>query len=466
MIIIKNPRACAGISCSLMAALISSAHADAQTTNSATVPAPLQTWHKPAWLTDLSLAARESYDDNLLLVSGHGLSPEYSWITTFSPKIGVNFAQLLGADSPIKALTLLYAPDINIYHDAPQESYDAQRVIDFIKEVDGNFSFTLTNSFLYNNGSVTAPTYAQSQAVGGNTNDRFRNFFAFAAPRERRDQYQERGTASWQYNVDQAFIRATVSTIYYDLNTTFHNATAAPYIGYQNWPDRYDLNGGADLGYKIFPGLAFTIGYRYGYQYQQQFPLYISADQHFSSNDYQRLLLGVEGNPLSWLTIRLQAGPDFRNYNSMAPVYDHHGIFPFVDASVTASLTPNQTLTFTTREWQWLASTGLVPYFDSSYLLTYHWNATKELGLDLSGRIVQADFTSGNDFAGTAPSERNDIEYSVAAGASYAFTPNLSANVSYNFNLGRNLMNLPSTLAPDYRNFSEDIASVGVQYKF
>ena len=455
-----------GISCSLLAAMTPCVKADPAVTNSLAAASPSQTWHKPAWLTDLSLSARESYDDNLLLVSGHGLSPEYSWITTFAPKIGVNVAPLLGAQSPVKALTLLYAPDINIYHDAPQESYDAQRVIDFVKVATGPVAFTLTNSFLYNNGSVTAPTYAQTQAVGGNTNDRFRNFYAFAAPRERRDQYQDRGTVSLQYNWDKIFIRPTVSTLYYDLNTTFHNATVAPYIGYQNFPDRYDVNGGADLGYKIAPNLAVTLGYRYGHQYQQQFPLFISADQHFASNDYQRLLVGLEGNLWRWLSLKFQAGPDFRDYNSMAPINDHHEIFPFVDASVTANLTPNQSLSFTTREWQWVSSTGLVPYFDSSYLLTYHWSATKKLGLDLSGRIMEADFTSGNDFAGVAPSERDDIQYSVAAGASYAFTANLSASLAYNLNLGRNLMKLPSTLAPDYRNFSEDLVSLGVQYKF
>ena len=51
-------------------------------------------WQKPSWLTDLSLGVKENYDDNVLLVSGDGLAPKSSWVTTLSPKVGINFAPL------------------------------------------------------------------------------------------------------------------------------------------------------------------------------------------------------------------------------------------------------------------------------------------------------------------------------------------------------------------------------------
>ncbi|HUE37742.1 MAG TPA: hypothetical protein VMO20_10150 [Candidatus Acidoferrum sp.] len=465
MINTKNARTRAGISCGLItaAAMIPSARANTVATNSVAAPALLPLWQKPAWLTDLSLAAREGYDDNILLVSGHGLPRQDSWITTLSPKVGFNFAPLPGPDSAFKALTLVYAPDINIYHDAPQESYDAQRFNDFIKMAEDNFSFSLTNSFLYNNGSRTAPTYALNQT--SNTNDRFRNFYAFAAPRERRDQIQDRGTVAMQYDSEKMFVRPTASLLYYNLNTILHNAGVAPFIGYQNWPDRYDVNGGADWGYRVTSSLAVTAGYRYGYQSQAQFPQNISpGDRHFSSNNYQRALFGLEGNLFSWLSIKAASGPDFRDYNSMAAVSHRYSIFPFAEGTVTATLTANQTLTFYTKEWQWVSSAGLVPYYDSTYWLSYHWSATKQLGFDLGGKILEADFTSGNDYIGTAPSKRNDIEYCVVAGVNYAFTPNLSAGVTYNFNLGRNL--LSGAPEASFRNFEDDLVSLGVQYKF
>jgi opacity protein-like surface antigen len=458
-------RARAGISCGLMTAvaIIPSAHADLAATNSPTTVVPRPLWQKPVWLTDLSFGVRESYDDNILLVSGKGLQPQESWITSFSPKLGFNFAPVLGPDSNFQALTLVYAPDINIYHEAPQESYDAQRFFNFVKIAEDNFTFSLTNSFLYNNGSRTAPTYALNQA--SNTNDRFRNFFAFAAPRERADQIQDRGTASMQYDTGNTFVRPTVSTIYYNLNTVFHNAGTAPYIGYQNWPDRYDVNGGADWGYRLAPSLAVTAGYRYGYQFQAQFPENISpGDRHYSSNHYQRALIGLEGNLTSWLNIKAAGGPDFREFNSMAAVSHDYSVFPFAEATATATITPGQALVFYTKEWEWVSSAGLVPYYDSTYSLTYHWSATHQLGLDLGGKILNADFRHSNDTAGIEPGRRDDLEYAITTGATYAFTQNFNANLTYNFNLGRSLLeNVPES---GYRDFEDDLVSLGVQYKF
>jgi hypothetical protein len=82
-------------------------------------------WQKPAWLTDLTLGVKESYDDNLLLVSGNGLAPQSSWVTTVSPKIGFNFAPLLGNQNTnaLQTLSLVYAPDFNIYENAPSQNY-------------------------------------------------------------------------------------------------------------------------------------------------------------------------------------------------------------------------------------------------------------------------------------------------------------------------------------------------------
>jgi predicted porin len=178
-------------------------------------------------------------------------------------------------------------------------------------------------------------------------------------------------------------------------------------------------------------------------------------------------LFGLEGSLWNWLTFKAQAGPDFRNYNSNAAVNNFHPIFLFAEGSATATLTPNQSLSFYTKEWEWVSSAGLVPYYDSTYALTYHWNATRRLGLDLGGKILNADFHSGTDLAGTAPSLRNDIEYSISVGVNYAFTPHLSASLAYNYNAGRNLKkNLAPQFASAYRDFDDDIATLGMQYKF
>jgi hypothetical protein len=96
-------------------------------------------WQKPVWLTDLALGAKESYDDNLLGVSGHGLAPKSSWVSTVSPKVGFNFAPLLGNQKTLQTLSLIYSPDFNFYHDDPSQSYYAHKIGDTIKGQAGDF---------------------------------------------------------------------------------------------------------------------------------------------------------------------------------------------------------------------------------------------------------------------------------------------------------------------------------------
>jgi hypothetical protein len=423
---------------------------------------------KPAWLPQLSLGVKESYDDNILGVSGNGMQPKGSWVTAISPAIGFNFAPLLGSQSPFQTLSLNYTPDFVVYHQTPSENYDAHKFGTAIKGAAGDFSFSLDNSFLYNDGSRIAPTYALNQLTGplANQFDRYRSQFANTPARERRNQDQDREATALQYDVDKFFVRATSALLWYNMNTYFHT-NKAPYLGYQNYPSRYDVNGGTDLGYRVLTNVALTLGYRYGSQYQQQFPASIASDRHYSSSTYQQALFGAEGKPWHWLEMKLAGGPDFRDYNANTPLYDLHPTRYYGEAAVAATITTNQSLAFKYKQWNWVASTGYVPEFDSSYALDYHLNVTRQLGFEMAGQIVEADYTSGNDTAGTAPSVRADREYILSPSLTYAFTPQLSASLGYTFNAGNNeLYTIPATSHPAYKNFIDQVVSLGVLYKF
>jgi len=163
-------------------------------------------WQKPAWLTDLTLGVKESYDDNLLLVSGNGLAPQSSWVTTVSPKIGFNFAPLLGNQKTLQTLSLVYSPDFNIYENAPSQNYDAHKIGDSIKGQIGDFSYSLDNAFLYNDGNHQAPIYGPAGGAGGNAFDQFRNNYAHQVSRERLAQTQDRATVVLQYDWDKFFV--------------------------------------------------------------------------------------------------------------------------------------------------------------------------------------------------------------------------------------------------------------------
>jgi len=436
----------------------------ADATAAAVSPSPI-----PAWLTDLSLADKETYDDNVLLVSGLGMPIQQSWVNIASFRLGVDLASLLNDGGAIQTLSLAYQPDIARYEQASQENYTAHRFNTTVKGKSGNITYSLDNSFLYNDGSKLAETYALNQLSGsaGNQNDKYRNNYTHTVPRERRNQDQDRYTALVQDNFGSFFFRPISNLTYYNLNTAIFNTSFAPYKGYQDYVDRWDVNAGADLGYQLTSGLAFTVGYRDGYQHQDQFSLGINSDQHYSSNHYQRVLAGLEGKVAPWLTVKLSAGPDVRSFNPNAPIVDLHTTRLYAEGSATATLAQNQTLTLAYKQWIFASSTGLVPYIDTTASAVYHLNVTKQLGLDLGARFLEANYTLGDDLAGSAPSLRDDLEYEGSVGLSYAIIPHLIGSVTFTGDKGENgLETLAATYAPAYRNFNHTVTGVGLQYKF
>ena len=417
---------------------------------------------KPAWLADLSLGVKESYDDNLFL---SGVDPKYlpasytvppgsvaalenrgTWVTTVSPKVGINFMPLLGNQTAIQTLSIACAPDFVVYHDAPSESYDAHRFAAAVKYGADSFTFSLDDSLIYIDGNNVAPTYPAG----------LMNAYSTVAPRERREQIQDRTMVEFQYDWNRWFIRPTASLLDYDMMTEQFNVT-----GYQNYESRYDVNGGPDLGYKINASLAMTLGYRYGHQYQEQF----SFSPYSSSSDYQRVLLVMEGKPWNWLAVKIQGGPDFRSYQAdsashITPVNDHHPITYYGEASLTATLTPKDGVTFKYKQWQWVSSIGKVPYFDSTYDLSYHRKLTDKLGWDLGGKILSSDYRSGN----LANCYRDDSEYSISTGLAYAFNDHCNVSLTYSFDMGQN--DLDDITNPDTRAFDRQLVSIGAALKF
>ena len=117
-------------------------------------------------------------------------------------------------------------------------------------------------------------------------------------------------------------------------------------------------------------------------------------------------------------------------------------------------------MAFKFKEWQWVSSIGKVPYLESSYDLSYHRKLTDKLGLDLGGRILSADYTSGN----LSTCHRNDLDYLINAGLGYAFTPHFSVNLGYTLELGRNAVDdLPNE---QEREFNRNLISLGAGVKF
>jgi len=416
----------------------------------------------PAWLTDLSLGATESYDDNLYLsgVDRNSLPASYSvppgsaaalkerssFVTTVSPKIGVDFAPLLGNQNILQVFSLAYAPDFGVYHDDDAENYNAHRFPITVKGNWESFSFGADNSLSFINGSREGPTYP-----GG-----FLNAYSTCAPRERREQLNDRGAYVFQYDYDKWFVRPTVSLLYYDMMTKLRDVT-----GYQNYVGRYDVNGGADIGYRVEPQLAVTLGYRYGHQHQEQ----LNFSPYSSPSDYQRALVGIEGKPWEWLEVKIQGGPDFRSYPSdtathITPINNKHPVMHYGEASLTATITTEDTLVFGYRQFQWVSQLGEIPYYDSTYELSYHRKLGDRLTLDLAGSILSSDYTSGN----LPSSNRDDLEHTASAALDYSFNAHTSAKLAYSFGAGRNAQE--GVANSEARGFDQNLISIGTLIKF
>ena len=420
-------------------------------------------WQKPDWLAEASVAVKESYDNNVFaagakagdLPTGYSVPPgsavalrnNSSWVTTVSPKLGVNFAPLLGSNAVFQTLSLAYAPDFVFYHNATSESYHAHRFATLVKGQAEAWSFNVDNSFTYIDGDKYAPTYpgAYLSAHGS------------AAPRERRKQIQERAAVFIRHDWERWFVRPTAALLYYNLMTVQMNVT-----GYQNYPSRSDVNGGVDGGCKLTPDFALTLGARYGSQWQQQF----AFDPHSSPNDYQRILFGFEGQPWKWLTVKFQAGPDFRQYagdtaTHITPVNDRHPVKYYGEGSLTAAVSDKDAFAFKYKQWQFVSSVGRLPYFESIYDLSYHRKLTRQLGLDLGGRIVKLDYTSSNL---AKARQRKDYDYSLTLGLTCDVNRHLSLFANNALELGRNgAEGIPNAAT---REFNRNIVSLGAVLKF
>ena len=408
---------------------------------------------KPAWLTELSVTTREVYDSNVFGtdVNRTAAFPKIanvsSWMTAVTPKVAVNFAPLLGADKDdksVETLALSYAPEVVRYYDAATENYEAHRVGTQIKGKLDSFSYNLDSAFVYIDGNENSPQYSTASAYGT------------AIARERRDQMQERGKLVLRNDWEAWFVRGVANTTYYDLNTkTYDNSATSAHPGWQNWVDRYDVNGGIDIGYKITKDFAATLGYRYGHQYQQNFNW--SAGAPSNTNDYNRVLGGFEGKPVKWLKVEVQGGPSFHSYdqNLAQPGHDNDITQFFCEGTAVAEITSVDSLALTVKQWQWVSSTGVSSYEDKTYGAVYKRKWLKEFSTT-AGILIQ---NSNYD----APTIRTDWLYTYSFGAKYDLNEYLSFMADYSYSRGENGVDESTA---NGREFERNLVTLGVKAQF
>jgi len=405
---------------------------------------------KPAALTELSVTVKETYDSN---VYGTEFNPTLaglpevadveSWVTVISPKAVLNLRSALGLgdNSAVTAFNIGYAADYAFYHSASSETNQRHNFSQQLKTKSDAVTFSLDNTFTYVDGKSTTPQYGLLNAYGS------------ASSRERKEQFQDRAKLQLRYDADAWFVRAVATVLYYDLKPQLHQPTGT-YVGYQNYIDRQDLNAGIDVGAKLNKNVSLWTGYRYGAQGQDDLPW----SQVDSASKYSRLLVGVEGKLASWLKVDLQAGPDFRTFDNATAtrgIAEKNHTWLYTEASATADLSANDSLVLAHKIWNFVSSTGVASYRDSTYGLTLRHKFSPALSGNLGFRIL------GSDYA--LPTVRKDWFYTYSAGLRYDVDKNWALTVDYARNEARN--KLDHTAFPG-RTYSQDILTFGLRAAF
>ncbi len=385
------------------------------------------------WSLNPSLTARESYDSNVFLEHDGRLANRESFVTTLSPS-----AFLTGKDDDgwVKAAKLGYTADITFFHQEPSEDNVTQIGSASYSAKSDRWMFETTNSIVHIDGDDEGPRYSDPHgppAMGA------------LQARDRRDATIYRSSTRVQYTQGDWFFRPNITAYVHDFHTQ-HKALA----GYMNYVDRYDINGGVDVGRKVLKDTYAVIGYRYGHQHQDEL---MTSPIHYD-NTYHRVLFGIEGKPAKWLRTHVLLGPDYREYgDDIVPGADQEDIKLFVDATVGITLSPKDELLLVARQFELVAFTGRSVYQDMTYQASWRHTFSTSLATNLLARAYGGDWE--------APAVRVDWIYTVGLMLEYKFNNKFSVEIGWAYDWAES--NVPHTSG---RDFDRHVVSAQVKYAF
>lgn len=408
----------------------------------------------PSWISELSVSAKETYDSNVygsneVLAAGYpDLVNKNSWVTSLGVRFVFSASALEGANKDL--LVLGYTPTYFNYGSRSDENNTQHRFQVQSKGKAEAWSWNFDNATTYVDGSRETLRYTGYSSYG------------IGFPRERRAQWQDQGKFFVKYGLGEYFVRAAGSVTLYDLLTS-HHVTSGAYAGWLNFVDRYDANAGLDVGWNITKDTALTLGWRNGHQYQQAF-YWLPSLAYTSSNNYNRALVGIEGKPLSWLTLNLTAGPDFRHYTAPTArlgVNSANQTALYLEASATATLGKSDTLTLAGKQWRWVSSTGRVSYDDKSWQLSWKHKFNAQFSAQLSTQFQQGQYV--NYPTAISATGRNDLLFTNGAQVQWTVTKAFAVTLEDSWQKAQNNV---AAAAATGREFERNQLSLGAKYTF
>ena len=386
------------------------------------------------WVFSSGIAVKETYDSNVFLQDVGALDHKSSMVSSVTPSLALTYQP-----GPAFKAAFTYAPEVAWYHSYSSENYVAHRAAINLSGKSGATAWELNNALTGIDGSDLGPTFDIANggavpALGG------------IPLRDRRDAIIYRNNFKLTQTIGKWFIRPVVSSYVHDFET---KQKTTP--GYENYVDRNEVSGGLDVGYEAWDKTWLVLGYRYGHQHQGEL---LGIDSLYS-NDYQRVLAGVEGNPAPWLKLSLLGGPDFRNFSAttLPPTFNPDALLFYLDASATVTLGKSDTLTVILTRFEQTAFSSQSMYEDVVYSLGWRHQCNEQFAVNLGLKIYQGDWQS--------PVRRNDIIYTPSVGVTYTFNKQLSADLGWSYDTVNS--EIPST---DGREFTRNLVSLGAKYTF
>ena len=423
----------------------------------ASVSAPAQGWRLATNLTlNAGLTIKETYDNNVYILdsapapavvppAGFTISERKkdSFVTSVTPALALNYKPCAAA-----ALTLSYAPEVATYHSAHSEDNVTHRGAVNLSGTIKGVSYESLNSVIWIDGSDLGPVTIRPgdcRAIGG------------IPLRDRRDALIFRDGLKVTVPAGKWFFRPVFSAYVHDFQTKqFPNSAPSSYI-YDNFVDRWDVNGGLDVGFEVLAKTKLVAGWRYGHQHQGRL---LGATSPYSS-DYQRILFGVEGTPVSWLKLGVLAGPDFRDWCGATPAaFDRNELLWYVDATVTVLPTAGDTIALRATRYEQPAFTSHSIYEDIKYDLTWRHKLTGKWTVGAGLTVYIADWQ--------APVNREDLILTPSAMTSYAFNKHLTGELSWSYDRAINEVSTTAAGATyaDGREFTRHLVSLAFKYTF
>lgn len=399
------------------------------------------------------LTVQELYDDNVYILdtapapgvtAPQGLTVGQarlaSWVTSVTPSATVAWEPW-----DLFRLSASYAPEFQWFHNAPSEDHVAHRATLSVGGHRDRFVWDWRHQWLGIDGSHLGPVTLRPgdcRAIGG------------IPLRDRRDAVVYRTQWRATVPVDGGFVRPVAALYVHDFRTDQRpNAEPSRYL-YDNFIDRWDAQGGLDVGWPVGQRGHFLIGYRFGHQHQGE----LLGKESPYSNDYHRFLVGFEGVPASWLKLAVLAGPDVRDWDEPPAAFRQSELLYWVDATVTLLPTARDTITLRAVRYEQPAFTSHSVYEDILYHASWHHRFTESLTVAVSLSLYIGDWQ--------APAMREDWIYTPGVVARYRLDEHWEVECSYSHDTAVNRVS--TRLAPyaEGREYNRNRVGVSVRYSY